>query len=48
MRFTSSHQAMNHVAWSCDGKKLGAVGIDKVVRIWTPDKSVRVLPHRWA
>ncbi|KAL1946454.1 hypothetical protein VTO73DRAFT_14558 [Trametes versicolor] len=40
MRFTSSHQAMNHVAWSCDGKKLGAVGIDKVVRIWTPEKSL--------
>ncbi|KAF9057887.1 WD40-repeat-containing domain protein [Panaeolus papilionaceus] len=33
-------QAMNHVAWSCDGKKLAAVGIDKVVRVWQPDKSM--------
>ncbi|KAF9018213.1 WD40-repeat-containing domain protein [Rhodocollybia butyracea] len=28
-----STQAMNHVAWSCDGKKLAAVGIDKVTRM---------------
>jgi len=31
---------MNHVAWSCDGKRLGAVGIDKVVRTWHPEKSI--------
>ncbi|KAH9947177.1 WD40 repeat-like protein [Amylocystis lapponica] len=35
-----SPQSMNHIAWSCDGKRLGAVGIDKVVRLWWPDKSV--------
>ncbi|KAI0650495.1 WD40 repeat-like protein [Trametes meyenii] len=39
IRFTSP-QAMNHIAWSCDGKKLGAVGIDKIVRIWQPEKSM--------
>jgi hypothetical protein len=32
---------MNHVAWSCDGKKLAAVGIDKTTRVWVPEKSVR-------
>ncbi|KAI0638425.1 WD40 repeat-like protein [Trametes polyzona] len=40
MRFPTTHQAMNHVAWNCDGKKLAAVGIDKVVRIWSPEKSL--------
>lgn len=40
----STAQAMNHVAWSCDGKKLAAVGIDKVVRVWQPDKSVCAVP----
>ncbi|KAJ8473691.1 hypothetical protein ONZ51_g7706 [Trametes cubensis] len=39
IRFTSP-QAMNHIAWSCDGKKLGAVGIDKVVRVWSPEKTM--------
>ncbi len=34
---------MNHIAWSCDGKKLGAVGIDKIGRVWQPEKSVCVL-----
>ncbi|TFK63553.1 WD40 repeat-like protein [Pluteus cervinus] len=38
-RITSS-QAMTHVAWSCDGRKLAAVGIDKVTRIWSPEKSM--------
>ncbi|EMD40590.1 hypothetical protein CERSUDRAFT_62566 [Gelatoporia subvermispora B] len=37
-----SPQSMNHIAWSCDGKKLGAVGIDKVVRIWNPEKSMEL------
>ena len=32
--------AMNHIAWNCDGKRLAAVGIDKVVRVWHPEKSV--------
>lgn len=32
--------AMTHVAWNCDGKKLAAVGIDKVTRVWTPEKSM--------
>ncbi len=32
---------MNHVAWSCDGKKIAAVGIDKITRVWQPEKGVR-------
>ena len=32
---------MTHVAWSCDGKRLAAVGIDKVTRVWVPEKGVR-------
>ncbi|KAF8917003.1 WD40-repeat-containing domain protein [Mucidula mucida] len=40
-RFTGPHR-MNHVAWNCDGKRLAAVGIDKVTRIWNPDKSMDV------
>jgi THO complex subunit 3 len=36
-----SAQGMSHVAWSCDGRKLVAVGIDKMARVWQPDKSVR-------
>jgi len=31
---------MTHVAWSCDGKKLAAVGMDKITRVWNPEKSV--------
>jgi len=31
---------MTHVAWSCDGKRLAGVGIDKIVRVWTPEKSM--------
>ncbi|TEB30032.1 WD40 repeat-like protein [Coprinellus micaceus] len=34
-------QSYGHVAWSCDGKKLAAVGPDKTTRVWNPDKSVR-------
>ncbi|CAL1700477.1 unnamed protein product [Somion occarium] len=37
-----SSQVMTHVAWSCDGQRLGAVGIDKVVRVWTPEKSMEL------
>ncbi|KAI0340896.1 WD40 repeat-like protein [Trametopsis cervina] len=37
-----SHQGMTSVAWNCDGKRLGAVGIDKLVRLWWPDKSLEV------
>ncbi|KAJ3792659.1 WD40-repeat-containing domain protein [Lentinula aff. detonsa] len=40
-RITST-QAMNHVAWNCDGKKLAAVGIDKITRVWTPEKSLYI------
>ncbi|KAI0832675.1 WD40 repeat-like protein [Trametes gibbosa] len=40
MRFPSTHQGMNHIAWSCDGKKVGAVGIDRIVRVWNPEKSL--------
>ncbi|KAI0030893.1 WD40 repeat-like protein [Vararia minispora EC-137] len=39
MRITSS-QGMEHVAWSCDGRKLAAVGIDKIARVWQPDKAL--------
>ncbi|KAF8639886.1 hypothetical protein AX17_001139 [Amanita inopinata Kibby_2008] len=35
-----SQQTMTHVAWNCDGKKLSAVGIDKITRVWTPEKSM--------
>ncbi|KAJ6616282.1 WD40-repeat-containing domain protein [Mycena sp. CBHHK59/15] len=38
-----SQQAMTHVAWSCDGKRLAAVGIDKGTRVWVPEKGVRLL-----
>ncbi|ETW83683.1 hypothetical protein HETIRDRAFT_155124 [Heterobasidion irregulare TC 32-1] len=40
----TSPQAMTHVAWSCDGKKLAAVGIDKIVRVFQPEKSASP-PH---
>ena len=30
-------------AWSCDGKKLAAVGIDRMVRVFQPEKSVRAI-----
>lgn len=33
---------MSHVAWSCDGRKLAAVGIDKIVRVWQPEKSMEI------
>ncbi|TFY82700.1 hypothetical protein EWM64_g1313, partial [Hericium alpestre] len=33
---------MTHVAWSCDGKKLAAVGIDRIVRVWQPEKSMEM------
>ena len=35
-----SAQAMTHVAWSCDGKRLAAVGVDKATRLWAPETSV--------
>ncbi|KAF8138926.1 WD40-repeat-containing domain protein [Boletus edulis] len=35
-----SPQAMTHVAWSCDGKRLAAVGIDKITRVWAPETSM--------
>ncbi|KAJ7771153.1 WD40-repeat-containing domain protein [Mycena maculata] len=35
-----SQHAMTHVAWSCDGKRLAAVGIDKVTRVWVPEKGM--------
>ncbi|KAI0796976.1 WD40-repeat-containing domain protein [Abortiporus biennis] len=38
----SSNLAMNHIAWNCDGNRLGAVGIDKVARLWWPDKSMEL------
>ncbi|KAF9006645.1 WD40-repeat-containing domain protein [Cyathus striatus] len=36
----SSPQTMTCVAWNCDGKRLAAVGIDKMTRIWNPEKSM--------
>ncbi|KAJ7639321.1 WD40-repeat-containing domain protein [Roridomyces roridus] len=37
-----SHQAMTHVAWSCNGKRLAAVGIDKTTRVWFPEKGMEL------
>ncbi|KAH9988415.1 WD40-repeat-containing domain protein [Russula vinacea] len=39
VRITST-QAITHIAWSCDGKKLAAVGIDRMVRVFQPEKSM--------
>ncbi|KAH9036036.1 WD40-repeat-containing domain protein [Lactarius deliciosus] len=39
VRITST-QAITHVAWSCEGKKLAAVGIDRMVRVFHPEKSM--------
>ncbi|KZP20125.1 WD40 repeat-like protein [Athelia psychrophila] len=36
----SAYQGMTHVSWSCDGKKLAAVGTDKATRVWLPEKSM--------
>ncbi|TFK55614.1 WD40 repeat-like protein [Heliocybe sulcata] len=41
MRITSP-QAMTHVAWNADGRKLAAVGIDKIVRVFQPEKSMEM------
>ncbi|KAH8094827.1 WD40 repeat-like protein [Cristinia sonorae] len=41
IRLTSPY-GMNHVAWNCDGQRLAAVGIDRNVRIWWPEKSMEV------
>ncbi|EPQ59160.1 WD40 repeat-like protein [Gloeophyllum trabeum ATCC 11539] len=41
MRITSS-QAMTHVAWNADGRKLAAVGIDRIVRVFQPEKSLEM------
>ncbi|KAF7290897.1 WD-REPEATS-REGION domain-containing protein [Mycena chlorophos] len=35
-----SQQAITHVAWSCDGKRLAGVGIDKLTRVWVPEKGM--------
>ncbi|KAJ7437150.1 WD40-repeat-containing domain protein, partial [Mycena galericulata] len=40
-----SQQAMTHVAWSCDGKRLAAVGIDKVTRVWVPRRACMEQKH---
>lgn len=29
---------MTHIAWSCDGKRVAAVGHDKMARVWNSDK----------
>ena len=41
-RFTGQARSMSHVAWSCDGKRIAAVGLDKMARVWNADKQVRV------
>ncbi|PIL37375.1 hypothetical protein GSI_01068 [Ganoderma sinense ZZ0214-1] len=38
----SHQQAMNHIAWSCDGRKLAAVGVDKIARVWATEKAVEM------
>ncbi|TBU47243.1 WD40 repeat-like protein [Dichomitus squalens] len=38
----SHQQAMNHIAWSCDGRKLGAVGVDKTARVWAMERAVEM------
>lgn len=38
----SSPHSMTHVAWSCDGKRLGATGIDKSIRVWQPEHSLEL------
>ncbi|KIY46607.1 WD40 repeat-like protein [Fistulina hepatica ATCC 64428] len=34
------HQGMTHVAWNCDGRRIGAVGLDRTARVWNPDKAM--------
>ncbi|KIY71532.1 WD40 repeat-like protein [Cylindrobasidium torrendii FP15055 ss-10] len=34
--------AASHVAWSCDGKKLAAVGNDRTTRVWHAEKPIDV------
>ncbi|TDL29654.1 WD40 repeat-like protein [Rickenella mellea] len=36
----TSLNPVSHVSWSCDGRKLASVGIDKAVRLWSPEKSL--------
>lgn len=38
-RISSSHP-IAHVAWNCDGRKLAGVGMDKMARVWSPEKSM--------
>ena len=33
------------VGWSCDGKYLAACGNDRTVRVWQPERSVRIPAH---
>ncbi|KAF4601393.1 hypothetical protein EYR38_006046 [Pleurotus pulmonarius] len=40
-RMQQSHP-VTHVAWSCDGKKFAAVGLDKSTRVWNPEKSMEL------
>ncbi|KAI4519059.1 WD40 repeat-like protein [Schizophyllum commune Loenen D] len=44
-RFTGQARSMSHVAWSCDGKRIAAVGLDKMARVWNADKQVRLEPR---
>ncbi|KAL1738293.1 WD40-repeat-containing domain protein, partial [Schizophyllum fasciatum] len=39
-RFTGQARSMSHIAWSCDGKRIAAVGLDKMARMWNSDKQV--------
>lgn len=36
----NNHSAVQSVAWSCDGRRLATCGIERVVRLWSPEKNV--------
>ena len=40
-----SEQAMTRLAWSCGGRHLAAIGVDKVNRSCAPETSVRMLHY---
>jgi len=38
----SKVQTVNWLAWACDGKRMASCGYEKVVRLWHPDRGVRI------
>ena len=40
----SKVQTVNWLAWACDGKRMASCGYEKVVRLWHPDRGVRIHP----